>query len=145
MKWCALFALMSASTYRCGNVSSFLKIFRISSPSNINNKSGCPIRPPTFAILPYCLFSEYITLSKSWIRYWPICRTNELSLESFHSADKWNIKHDNDIESRKYFLFLRTKLFHFYSFLFVSYDSPNIFHQKQNKIHLCWPHDFHWE
>lgn len=56
----------------CGNVSSFLNMLRISSPSKTNSKSGWPIRPPTLAILPNCLFNVNITLSKSCIRYWPI-------------------------------------------------------------------------
>lgn len=66
--------------YLCGNTSSRLNTLRISSPSNTNNKSGCPIRPPTLAIFPYCLCNEVMTLSRSDIWYCPCCKERKRKL-----------------------------------------------------------------
>ncbi len=73
---------MYSTTYLCGNTSSRLNTLRISSPSNTNNKSGCPIRPPTLAIFPYCFCNEFITLSRSCIRYCPVSRKNNVQINT---------------------------------------------------------------
>lgn len=133
---------MCYGTHLCGNVSSFLKIFRISSPSNTNKRSGCPIRPPTFAILPYCWCREYMTLSKSWMRYWP----DRWTTQDHHENWKINIKRTwikNIDDIFRWLLFKRTnnlKILEFCVRIFLSIRNIKNIYGKCAKIKIA--HNF---
>lgn len=86
-----LIGYLIRSIYLCGRSSSFLNIFRISSPSKTNSRSGWPIRPPTLAILPYCFCNEYMTLSRSCIEYWPEKKNKNLEKFRWNGRGKFEI------------------------------------------------------